>query len=207
MPILRSLRIRDTVGPGNSVDTRDIPKLKMALNHLGYYDAPSYGMNKYPDLRMFEAIEAFQGDHGLIRDGIIRPNGPTLDRLNKDLEIENVAFEQLSGPVDQMTGAGIDFWTNYRNMRRANWKGADKYFHCLANCQASRRGVFGEGTAAGISEAREWWDQNIKGYPPSDSEADQKANRRGRVGARQFPNLSCQEICAQYRPVGLPDQY
>lgn len=39
------------------------------------------------------------------------------------------------------------FFDNYTGMRDANTIGADKYFHCKANCSASQRGVSGQGTA------------------------------------------------------------
>ena len=37
-------------------------------------------------------------------------------------------------PAQQRLGAGQDFARNYNNMRQANTIGADKYFHCVANC-------------------------------------------------------------------------
>ncbi len=34
-------------------------------------------MTRYPDERMFQGIERFQSDHGLKKDGIVKPGGPT----------------------------------------------------------------------------------------------------------------------------------
>lgn len=28
-------------------------------------------------------------------------------------------------------------WTQYQGMKKKNFKGADKYYHCMAHCQAS----------------------------------------------------------------------
>jgi RHS repeat-associated protein len=103
-------------------------------------------------------------------------------------------------------GAG-DFLGNYRGMRAAGWKGADKYFHCKANCEAAQRGPGGEDAACAISDTREWWDQNIKGYPASDSAADQIANRHGRGLGAVNPSTPCSIICKQFRPAGLPAKY
>ena len=41
-------------------------------------------------------------------------------------------------------------------MKIANTKYADKYFHSKANCEASQLGDFGEITAKGISDLREF---------------------------------------------------
>ncbi|MCL2162001.1 MAG: hypothetical protein FWH56_09010, partial [Betaproteobacteria bacterium] len=54
-----------------------------------------------------------------------------------------------------------DFIRNYRDMREANTIGGDKYFHCKANCEASKRGAYGKWTAEKLSNGREWFDQNI----------------------------------------------
>jgi len=62
-------------------------------------------------------------------------------------------------------GAVGDFWGNYDDMRSANTIGADKFFHCMANCEAARRGRAGRVVAHGISELRELFDENIKGRP------------------------------------------
>ena len=74
------------------------------------------------------------------------------------------------------------FMRNYRDMRNAWVKGADKFFHCKANCEAAQCGKGGDRLACDISDTREWWDQNnpLKRYPPADSAADQKANAYGR---------------------------
>lgn len=52
-------------------------------------------------------------------------------------------------PIQAAQGTG-DFLNNYMNMRNANTIGADKYFHCMANCQASQRGPGGQAAARGI---------------------------------------------------------
>ena len=98
------------------------------------------------------------------------------------------------------------FFDNYGDMREANWKLSDKYFHCKANCEAARCGKFGVKEACGLSDMREWFD-GLKGDPPSASAADQAANRFGREQAQRRINVSCQIICARYRPKGLPGKY
>lgn len=107
----------------------------------------------------------------------------------------------------EVGGATGDFARNYKDMRDAWWKGADKYFHCKANCEAAQRGPAGEDVACRISDTREWWDQNVKGYPASDSAADQRANQYGRSQGAMNPKGLCSAMCVPFRPRGLPARY
>ncbi|MCC6709936.1 MAG: hypothetical protein IT492_20460, partial [Gammaproteobacteria bacterium] len=59
----------------------------------------------------------------------------------------------LFNPGDEQRADGFsDLIRNYSDMRRENRKGSDKYFHCKAHCEASRRGPGGE-QASGIGGA------------------------------------------------------
>ncbi|ROI48911.1 Serum amyloid A-2 protein [Anabarilius grahami] len=86
---------------------------------------------------------------------------------------------------------GNDMFRAYRDMRKANWKESDKYFHARGNYDAARQGPGGRWAAKVISDGREALQRN------SDSAADQEANRWGRNGGG--PN--------RYRPRGLPTNY
>ncbi|CAI9166791.1 unnamed protein product [Rangifer tarandus platyrhynchus] len=93
----------------------------------------------------------------------------------------------------------------YSDMREANYKGADKYFHARGNYDAAQRGPGGAWAAKVISNAREGiqriTDPLLKGASSGkgreDSKADQFANEWGRSG--KDPN--------HFRPPGLPDKY
>lgn len=100
-------------------------------------------------------------------------------------------------------GAG-DFYTNYQDMRDANTIGADKYFHCMANCEAARRGLGGRAVSELISETRELTDEYIKRDPRSACDADRAANSQGRNGD---PNTPCSQVCGSLRPNGLDLRY
>ena len=117
---------------------------------------------------------------------------------------------QIPSPADidkarQQACARGAFARNYMVMRE--WRQSDKYFHCKANCEASRCGPEGEEAACRLSGERELYGKYIKGDPPADSQADIAANNHGRSGATTNPGASCQTICAPYRPRGLPPQY
>ncbi|CAO2632626.1 Serum amyloid A-3 protein [Lemmus lemmus] len=89
-----------------------------------------------------------------------------------------------------------DMWRAYSDMRKANWKNADKYFHARGNYDAAQRGPGGAWAAKVITDAREGI-QRFTGRGAADSRADQFANRWGRSG--KDPNY--------VRPVGLPSKY
>ncbi|XP_049568841.1 serum amyloid A-2 protein isoform X17 [Orcinus orca] len=97
-----------------------------------------------------------------------------------------------------------DMWRAYSDMREANYKDADKYFHARGNYDAARRGPGGVWAAEVISDAREnsqrvtdLFKHGDSGHGREGSEADQFANRWGRSG--KDPNY--------FRPPGLPDKY
>jgi RHS repeat-associated protein len=117
---------------------------------------------------------------------------------------------QVSAPVIYTAGAlGAvgDFGGNYQAMRQANTIGADKYFHCKANCEAGQRGLGGSDMACIISDTREWADQNLKGDPASASAADQIANGHGRTRGFYNSTQNCSELCSIFRPTGLDNRY
>ncbi|XP_040265724.1 serum amyloid A-5 protein-like [Bufo bufo] len=84
----------------------------------------------------------------------------------------------------------------YKDMRAANWKDDDKYFHARGNYDAAKRGKGGAWAARVISNGRERV-QTIGGRGLADSAADQRANKWGRSG--RDPN--------HFRPKGLPKKY
>ncbi|KAM6172048.1 serum amyloid A-2 protein-like isoform 2-T2 [Erethizon dorsatum] len=96
---------------------------------------------------------------------------------------------------EAVQGTG-DMWRAYSDMREANYKNADKYFHARGNYDAARRGPGGAWAARVISDARERI-QEFMGHGAEDSRADQFANEWGRSG--KDPN--------HFRPAGLPSKY
>nr|ABQ41247.1 male reproductive-related serum amyloid A [Macrobrachium rosenbergii] len=74
-------------------------------------------------------------------------------------------------------GSG-DMVRAYGDMRDANWKNSDKYFHARGNHDAAQRGPGGAWAAEVISNARETVDQ-WRGGDPAASAADQEANKWG----------------------------
>ncbi|CAI9564534.1 unnamed protein product [Staurois parvus] len=93
----------------------------------------------------------------------------------------------------------------YMDMREANFKNADKYFHARGNYDAAQRGPGGAWAARVLrlwspffsSDGREAVQMRGSGRGAEDSRLDQEANRWGRNGGD--PN--------RYRPAGLPSKY
>lgn len=92
-------------------------------------------------------------------------------------------------------------------MREANTIGADKYFHCKANCEAAKRGLGGDIESTLLSETRELFDEYLKGDPKEACDADREANDHGRDAGRNDPNVDCREACDKFRPNGLDEKY
>ena len=114
--------------------------------------------------------------------------------------------------------AVTDFVNNYKAMIEANTIGADKYFHCSANCQASSRGFGSEVDAKVISVGREAVDflKNLaRGMTLSetlkDMQSDMAANTHGQMAGRGIREsgggqvgVRCANSCSSFRPNGLP---
>jgi len=89
----------------------------------------------------------------------------------------------------------FDMWNNYEMMQERNWKGSDLYYHCMANCQATTRGIGGGLAAKVISGVR----TNIWGrLTEPDWRDDDKANKCGQLGA------DCPKRCARFIPISSP---
>ncbi|GBF23359.1 hypothetical protein tpqmel_0763 [Candidatus Gastranaerophilus sp. (ex Termes propinquus)] len=139
-----------------------------------------------------------------------------LDFLNDNF-IEPVK-EVVSATIDaleQIIGTVGDFIQNYFDMRGADTKYADKYFHAKANCNGAQRGEIGEAVAKGLSDLREYSDHFADVYIKGKSEAesardsaeDQEANEYGREQGKKYPDEACEVLIEILRPRGLPERY
>ncbi|XP_071402604.1 serum amyloid A-5 protein-like [Centroberyx affinis] len=98
-------------------------------------------------------------------------------------------------PIEAAQGAR-DMVSAYSDMRKANWKKSDLYFHARGNYDAAQRGPGGRWAARKISDGRENFNK-MRGRDAKDLAADRRANEWGRNGGN--PN--------RYRPKGLPRRY
>ncbi|XP_066962583.1 amyloid protein A-like isoform X1 [Macrobrachium rosenbergii] len=91
---------------------------------------------------------------------------------------------------EAVQGAG-DMVSAYGDMREANWKNSDKYFHARGNHDAAQRGPGGAWAAEVISNARDAVDQ-WRGGDPGVCSADQEADKWERVF--EDPRSFCKEL-------------
>ena len=61
----KSYRLKSAIDENASADGDDVPAVKSALDGLGYYKKPEWGITPYVDNAMFDAIERFEtrSDH------------------------------------------------------------------------------------------------------------------------------------------------
>lgn len=79
------IKINKTLGESYDVDLDDVYRVKSAFKDIGYYKVPSYGLTKYPDTHLYNAVREFQRDENLRIDGVMRPDGETIQALNSKL--------------------------------------------------------------------------------------------------------------------------
>ena len=124
-------------------------------------------------------------------------------------------LENCIDALQQIFGTVLDFLRNYNDMKDANTKYADKYFHSKANCDGAKRGELGAIVAKMICDVREFTDlfNNVLRKKMTieaslkDSAEDQEANHYGREQGRKYPNQDSRESVKIYRPNGLPERY
>lgn len=106
---------------------------------------------------------------------------------------------------------GEEMLEEYYNMKEANFKKQDQYFHCVAHCRSAQEGLDGEFMSHLIGAGREWTDLIRKGDKAEDLGGDFHANATGRdAGAcsnSAHEKHDCRESCKIFRPSKLPEKY
>jgi RHS repeat-associated protein len=133
------------------------------------------------------------------------------DLINFDSQGPNLYLYVGNSPVDLTDPLGLwpifdpigwingsyDMWNNYERMKQRNWVGDDKYYHCMANCQATNEGPF-----KGGAEAAGWisfFRTNVIGrLTEPDWKDDDVANKCGQKGG------DCKKRCAHFIPPSSP---
>jgi hypothetical protein len=86
------LRLKSNISRNHNTEPDDILSTKWALNRVGSYDVPEWGMTSFGDENLFSGIRKYQKVRGLSVDGIMNPNGETERDLNRTLnELELAA--------------------------------------------------------------------------------------------------------------------
>lgn len=87
-------------------------------------------------------------------------------------------------------------------MQAKNWIGADKFYHCMAMCEAASLGEEEAAIAGMAGEARELNQHYRHGDPKEECDADRAANAVGlKAGSA---GQVCSTACNGYKPPGMP---
>lgn len=87
-------------------------------------------------------------------------------------------------------------------MQAKNWIGADKFYHCMAMCEAASLGEEEAAIAGMAGEARELNQQYRRGDSKEECDADRAANAAGQKAGRA--GQVCSTACDGYKPLGMP---
>ncbi len=82
----------------------DVLNVKRALNRMGFYDVPDYGMTPYADRTMFDGIRRFQRAKGLRVDGVMERGRATERAMNDALRRASAERPERPNPCE---GIGI----------------------------------------------------------------------------------------------------
>lgn len=77
MPNAFPLYLKNTLAANSLAEPDDVIITKRALERLGYYDRPQWGLQDFTDDGLFAGIRSFQEDNGLTIDGVMKPGGET----------------------------------------------------------------------------------------------------------------------------------
>ncbi len=78
--------LRQVVGQTRACPA-DVLNVKRALNRMGFYDVPDYGMTPHADGTMFDGIRRFQRTNGLRVDGLMQRGRETERAMNDALRL------------------------------------------------------------------------------------------------------------------------
>ncbi len=138
------------------------------------------------------------------------PYQPMVNDVNS-----NTLNNKPQSPLSQIGGAIQDMSRNYFDMKKDNTVGADDYFHCKANFEATQRGPYGETIAQNFGDAKERFDyfsnRLFKGvnFPNaySDYFHDKDVNMQGRHQAKTGLYSNSRAGCNYFRVPGINDKY
>ncbi|MDV7341731.1 peptidoglycan-binding domain-containing protein [Terasakiella sp. A23] len=87
--------VGSTISSDSNMFGDDVIKTKSALNAVGKYDVPDFGITDIPDMNMIDGLKSFQSDNGLKVDGVMKPDGPTQNALSQALENQSISTTDL----------------------------------------------------------------------------------------------------------------
>lgn len=87
--------VGSTVSTSSNIKPDDVLKTKTALNAVGSYDVPDFGITDIPDTGMIDGLKNFQANNGLKVDGVMKPGGPTENALGQTLVNQGISTTDM----------------------------------------------------------------------------------------------------------------
>ena len=115
----RNFKLKDLVARNVGVEPEDTVLTKQALNRLGIYQVPDYGLTPWPDGAMFQAIESFQERNRLKVDGVMAPGEETEAWLGRALRGEKRRISDIFGLGSQVGPGRANRPEDVRKTKRA----------------------------------------------------------------------------------------
>ncbi|MBF0251212.1 MAG: peptidoglycan-binding protein, partial [Alphaproteobacteria bacterium] len=88
-------RVNGRISRSSNCFPEDVLAAKHALNRLGFYEVPEWGIADFPDRQLMEAITAYQKSRGLRVDGDMRSGGETEAAIQGDLRAAASRLREL----------------------------------------------------------------------------------------------------------------
>ena len=94
--------LKQTIDPSVTADEEDVFNTKTALARLGYFKGP---IDTIATHGMIDGVRAFQANNGLTQDGVMKPDGPTIKKMNAVLANSDQPNSQHENRTDQECAA------------------------------------------------------------------------------------------------------
>lgn len=96
-----------TISQSSNIKPDDVLKTKSALNAVGRYKVPDFGITDVPDRGMIDGLKDFQANNGLKVDGIMKPGGPTETVLGRTLVNQEISASDLLAQTKAQNAAPV----------------------------------------------------------------------------------------------------
>ena len=84
---MNALNLQNQLAANVAANPEDVLAVKTALQNLGLYEAPQWGLSDVPDRALFDAIKTFQKGAKSRTDGMMKPGGETETAIQTAAEL------------------------------------------------------------------------------------------------------------------------
>jgi len=143
-----------SIDPDTSMDEGDVFNTKTALNTLGHFKPPKHGLTRFPDQPMIDGVKSFQRANELRVDGVMKPGGPTAERVDQRLaEKQAKEVEEKRKKEQQRARLEAEMSVAHNNRNAAHERAMRKEREFFASARIEQRAwerVEAEGLKLGI---------------------------------------------------------